>query len=57
MAVYVSQVPELLIWDMAGVILPETQGVSVAIDSLAKVARRAAWAMISRFRVCKFKDM
>jgi hypothetical protein len=40
-----------------GVVLHETQGVSVAMASLATAARRATWAMISRFRVCKVRDI
>lgn len=40
-----------------GVVMHETKGVSVAIASLAAAARRAAWAMISRFRVGKVRDI
>jgi hypothetical protein len=39
-----------------GVVFHETEGVSVAITSLATAARRATWAMISRFRVCKVRE-
>ena len=40
-----------------GVVLHETKGVSVAIASLATAARRAAWAMTSRFRVGRVRDI
>ena len=40
-----------------GVVMHETRGLSVAIASLAAAARRAAWSMISRFRVGKIKDI
>ena len=40
-----------------GVILHETEGVSAAISSLATAATRATWAMISRFRVRKVRDI
>ena len=42
---------------LVGVIVHETEGVSVAVNSLATAARRATWAMISRFRVCKVRDV
>ena len=38
-------------------ILHETEGVSAAISSLATAATRATWAMISRFRVRKVRDI
>jgi Reverse transcriptase (RNA-dependent DNA polymerase) len=40
-----------------GIIFHETRGVSAAIDSLATAARRAMWAMISRFRVARITDI
>ena len=40
-----------------GVILHETEGVSAAISSLATATTRATWAMISRFRVRKVRDI
>ena len=40
-----------------GVIFHETEGVSVAVSSLATAARRATWAMISRFRLGKVRDI
>lgn len=40
-----------------GIIFHETKGVSAAIDSLATAARRAMWAMISRFRVARITDI
>jgi hypothetical protein len=40
-----------------GIIFHETERVSVAITSLATAARRETWAMISRFRVCKVRDI
>jgi hypothetical protein len=49
-------VPRATEFKYLGVILHEAQGVSVASDSLAKAARRATWAMISRFRVSVAKS-
>ena len=39
------------------VILHETEGVSVAVTFLAAAARRATWAMISHFCLCKVRDI
>ena len=49
-----QRVPE---FKYLGVVMHETTGVSAAIAPLATAARRAAWAMISRFRVGKVRDI
>ena len=35
----------------------ETKGVTVAVSSLTAAARRATWAMIYRFRICRVRDV
>lgn len=40
-----------------GIIFHETRGVSAAISSLATAARRAMWAMLSRFKMARMVDI
>ena len=40
-----------------GIILHDTRGVMAAVPSLVTAAKRATYAMISRFRVCKIRDI
>ena len=50
----ISRAPE---FKYLGVVFHETKGVTVAVTSLTAAARRATWAMISRFRICRVRDV